>query len=339
MAIQAPITSRLGLELLEDSNIRGLFWDMWEGNQAPPWVEGITGAPIPSDASKEEYGFFSNAPVLQPSTGQKRVSRMSADAFEIANSLFDAAVGVPREKWRRDRTGRIQRTMVQELVERSQTHWARPLTTLIENGASTTTPIDGANFFSASHLAGDFTGQKNLLTASDYAELAIADLTNQTSDEMANAIYAVISQFFALVDDQGEPRNENANRFVVMVPQKWMRAARAAASLRLVTDGSKTIDNALLEAGYQITLATNPRLTTANNYLYAFRDASDGTFSALVRQSEKLEGGVEVKFDFFGMDTEYARLNNEVMASVECSRAVGYGDWWRAIRAEVSEAS
>lgn len=331
------ITARRSLELLQDLNIEGYFWDQWEGAEAPAWVDQITGSPIPSDQAKEEYGVTSTAPTMAPSNGQKRPSRMTANAFEIRNQPFDAAMAIQNTDWRRDKTGRTRNVMMTQLTEKSKTHWAKLLTTLIANGSSTAGPVDGKNFFAADHFSGLYTGQKNALTASDYAELAFVNLARPTSAEFADAIYSVISQFLALVDDAGEPRNETATDFVVMVPIKWMRAARSAATLRLVSDGAKTIDNALLESGFRITIAPNARLDAAVNKFRVFRAATDGNFSPLIRQNEPIDGQ-EVKFDFLGLDSEYSRLNGEVMSSVECSRAVGYGDWWRAMEATCSQA-
>lgn len=328
-------TTRRSLELLEDANIRGMFWEQWEGANAPSWVDAIAGSAITSDSSKEEYSWMGTAPNLAPSTGQLNVARFSADAFEIRNAPFDAAAGCQIDKWRRDKTGRLRDTIVNQLAAKSVSHWAKLLTTLIENGASTAGPIDGQYYFDTDHTAGTNGSQKNAITASDYASLAFASLANPTSAEFANAVYASISQFFALLDDQGDPRNENAKDFTVMVPVKWMRAAQAAASLRLVTDGAKTIDNALLESGFRINVVVNPRLTAANNKFYVFRNASDGLFSALIRQSEPIDGQ-EVKFSFLGETSEHCFIKNEVVAKIEASRNVGYGDWWRAMQATCS---
>lgn len=328
--------TRQSLELLEDANIRSDFWETWEGAVESQWVTLITGGPLPSDKSKEEYSFLNGAPSMSPSTGKIRAARLHANKLEIENIPFDAAVACDIPRWRRDKTGQIRRKMFIELAEKSRDHWAPLLTTLIEAGFSTAGPVDGKNFFAADHLAGGYTGQKNLITVSDYAALGFVSLANPTNAEMANAIFSLIQQTYTFKDDTGRPRNPNAKSFVVMVPVKWMRQAIIVSTETVIRDGASEIVNPLKKAGFSIQVEVNQDLTSANNYIYAFRTATDGSFSPLIRQSESLNGQ-EVDFKFLGEDSEYATIEGEVVAQVKASRAVGYGDWWRAVAGTCSQ--
>ncbi|MBZ4251856.1 hypothetical protein LAJ57_13170, partial [Streptococcus pneumoniae] len=68
-------------------------------------------------------------------------------------------------------------------------------------------------------------------------------------------------------DDQGEPMNEEATSFLVMVPVPFMSAAAAALKNPVITDGSGSRTNTITNlGGFSFELAVNPRLTWTTKF-------------------------------------------------------------------------
>ena len=68
-------------------------------------------------------------------------------------------------------------------------------------------------------------------------------------------------------DDQGEPMNEAARSFVVMVPTPFMSATAAALNNPIITTGSTSFTNTLVNlGGFSYQIAINPRLTWTTKF-------------------------------------------------------------------------
>ena len=106
--------------------------------------------------------------------------------------------------------------------------------------------------------------------------------TVPSPEEMQHAIQKSITLIHTLVDDQGEPINETAQEFHVMVPNGLATSTRTALSAMRAA-GPATVDM----DGFKITMSVNPRLTTEGSWTDKFVTArTDGDEKGLIRQEE-----------------------------------------------------
>jgi phage major head subunit gpT-like protein len=143
---------------------------------------------------------------------------------------------------------------------------------------------------------------------------------------METAILKTIETMMGFKDDEGEPINENARQFTVMVPVPFMSAAAAAIGSEVIIDSSTSRTNRILTmgqlGGFQINLAVNARLTWTTKFA-TFR--TDAETRALIRQEEE---GVTVDAIAEGSELEFNERKHRY--GVKAIRNVGYGYWQRA---------
>lgn len=134
---------------------------------------------------------------------------------------------------------------------------------------------------------------------------------------MQQAILESISHLHTLVDDQGEPINELAGEYLIMVPVGLSNAARSGLSTARVAGASTfSMD------GMTIKLAVNPRLTTASWTDKFTTWRTDGSVKPLIRQEETTPT-LKVKDE----NSEYAFDNAAIQVGLDTWRNVGYGRW------------
>lgn len=322
--------ARRGLERLSDRALKGMFWSQLEINQARlGWVDRLSNY-FTSDADREEYPDLDGAPVLTERQSGNNAKRLKPDSLIIENVEFSAGISVNKKFLRRDKTGLIN-TRLGDLASRSVTHWASLLSNLILNGETLTIGNDNAEaFFSASHVLGTQSAQRNTFAAAQVSDLDVVLATAPTADEMSKAIMGVISQTFGWVDDVGEPLNEEARDFVVMVPTSlWAPALTAVSSNQLNgTNGSR--DNPLIDGDFNVSVAHNARLDSWTTKFVVAR--ADAAMKPLIRQSE-----TDADLTILGPDSEYqATHDGECLFQLEANRNVGYGHWWHAALATLS---
>jgi hypothetical protein len=326
--------TRRGLNQVSDRNLRGQFYERLEIATQQSWVNDLSFA-VSSDSEGESFADLDRPPTLQPKQSGSSPARPSMRTWQIENEEFEASVGLPEKILRRDKTGLINRHL-DDLAVRTTTHWRKLMTTLVETGHQVTISRDNATFFSASHAEGDFTGQKNLLTANEIPSLNVATPTAPTAVELADAVSALIAHFYTFKDAEGEPFNEDAMRFLVMLPQNFANVAVKAFEKELLNGGSGTQQNPLVNGRYSIGYAINPRLTWTDS-LSVFRvDTGNKPF---MRQSETLPDGDadDIRLTILGMDSEYRKQNDEVLVKVYASRNVGFThSWHTALKATLS---
>jgi hypothetical protein len=139
---------------------------------------------------------------------------------------------------------------------------------------------------------------------------------------MEIAILASVTQLLSFKDDEGEPMNEGANSFGVMVPIPFMGAALAALKNATIVDSSGSRVNTILSSGFNFQLWANPRLTWTTKFA-TFR--VDGNTKPLIRQEEE---PVQVDAIAEGSELEFNQKMHHY--GVSASRNVGYGFWQHA---------
>jgi phage major head subunit gpT-like protein len=255
------------------------------------------------------------APTMREWVGGRLAKGFRENGITIANKTFEATMEVLVDEMRRDKTGQIM-TRVRELADRVNAHWAKLLSSLIiaaEAGAC----YDGQYFFDTDHSEGDSGTQDNDITNN------ITTTTAPTASEMESSILLATQAILGFKDDQGEPMNEDARSFLVMVPVPYMAAATAALKNPVIVDGSGARTNTIASmGGFTYELAVNPRLSWTTKFA-VFR--TDGQTKPFIRQEEQ---GIQVDAIAEGSELEFKE--NRHVYGVKAVRNVGYGYWQHA---------
>ncbi|QDC11273.1 hypothetical protein FHY55_19440 [Oceanicola sp. D3] len=309
---------------LSSRAIIGTFYNRLEQMTEASWVGKISML-FNSDQESETYKWLGMAPVMREWIGGRHAKGFRENGITIANKKFEATLEVPVDWIRRDKTGQIM-VRVDEMAERAVTHWQSLLSTLIANAESTVC-YDGQYFFDTDHSEGDSGTQSNDITT-DISAVGAAvhgSPTAPSPEEMRATIFDAVTQILGFKDDQGEPMNEMAREFLVMVPTPLFQAAAAAIHNPVLGGGDTNLLTNL--DGYSFSLAMNPRLTWTDK-ISVFR--ADATTSAMVRQEEE---GVKVAAVAEGSELEFDEDMHHY--GIKALRNVGPGYWQRACLAQM----
>lgn len=293
--------------------IIGTFFSTLEQDVGNSWIPVLSNM-FTSDQDSETYKWLGQVPAMREWIGGRNAKGFRENGITIENKHFEATLEVLVKELRRDKTGQIL-VRVRELAERVNAHWAKLLSLLIVNGESTVC-YDGQYFFDTDHSEGASGNQSNDITYN------VTTPTAPTVTEMATAIMNGVTQIYSFVDDQGEPQNENARSFLVMVsPSLWNVTFQAIYSplAGALTSSLEQIRN----NGIQIVPAVNARLSTWTDRLAVFR--TDSAIKPFIRQQEK---EVELKAIAEGSELEFNEDKHHY--GVDAWRNVGYGDWHKA---------
>jgi phage major head subunit gpT-like protein len=304
----------MGAATLSSRAIIGEFYNTLEQNTGAIWVPGVS-AMFESNQESETYKWLGMAPAMREWVGGRHAKGFRENGITIVNKTFEATLEVLLNEMRRDKTGQIM-VRVRELAERTNAHWAKLLSSLIVNAESAVC-YDGQYFFDTDHSEGDSGTQSNDIQSN------IATTTAPTAAEMETAILKTVEQLLGFKDDQGEPMNEEAMRFLVMVPVPFMAATAAALKNPVIVDGSGSRTNTITNlGGFQFEMAVNPRLNWTEKFA-VFR--TDGQTKPFIRQEEE---GVTVSAIAEGSELEFNE--NKHRYGVKAIRNVGYGYWQHA---------
>ena len=307
-------------QLLSSRAIMGMYFARLETNPGLAWVNGVSNL-FGSDQSSENYVFLGMSPAMRLWIGGRQAKGFRENNFIIPNSHYEATIEIRRTDARRDKTGQIV-ARINEFADRAQTHWASLLSTLLLNGGSTLC-YDGQYYFDTDHAEGDSGSQSNKITVDISALPAIVhgSVTAPSVEEMQQSILAAVAQILGFKDDRGEPMNENAQSFTVIVPIGLYMTAVAAVSA-LTTAALQQNLNPNLIANFKIDVQMNARLTWTDTFA-VFRN--DSPIKGLIRQTEQ-----EVELRAKAEGSEYEFDNDAWQFGIDAWRGVGYGYWQRA---------
>ena len=306
--------------ILSSRAIIGMYYARLEANPGMAWIDGVSNM-FNSDQASETYPFLGQSPAMREWVGGRQAKGLASDSLMITNKHFEATLEIELRDLRRDKTGQIE-ARVNEFADRSMTHWASLLSTLIINGTSTVC-YDGSYYFDTTHSEGSSGTQSNDIQV-DISELPAAvkgSVTAPSVEQMQQSILTAVAKILSFKDNQGEPMNENASRFLVLVPVSLYLTAVAAVST-LMTAALQQNLNPNLIAGLTVDVQMNPRLTWTDSFA-VFR--TDSPIKGLIRQSET-EGNLKVKDE----NSEFAFDNDAIQVGIDAWRNVGYGYWQRA---------
>lgn len=307
----------MGAKSLGSRAIIGEFYARLDQGLGNSWVPQVSML-FQSDQESETYKWLGQAPMMREWIGGRQAKGFRENGITIANKKYESTLEVPVDWLRRDKTGQLM-VRIDEQAERANAHWAKLLNQLVIDAESKVC-YDGQFFFDTDHSEGDSGTQDNDITSD------ITTTTAPTTGEMETAILKNISQIIGFKDDQGEPMNENAMKFLVMVPVPFMSAAAAALGSSIIVDASTSRSNTILTlssmAGFQVALAVNPRLTWTTKFA-VFR--ADGPVAPFIRQEEE---GITVNAIAEGSEEEFT--NDRHLYGIKAIRNVGYGYWQKA---------
>lgn len=318
----------MGASGLGSRAIIGTFYEALEQAIGNTWIPRLA-MEFTSNQESETYKWLGQSPPVREWVGGRMARGLSENGLTIVNKTFEATLKVSVDELGRDKTAQIL-LRIREMADRVASHPMSLLSTFINNGGGATNGLayDGQFFFDTDHAEGDSGTHKNDLAAGDYGAFNVAVPTAPTANEMADVLMAMLQHFFSFKDDVGEPINELARAFLVLVPINIWGSAQTAVSANLLNTGSGSRDNPLLKMGIAIDVVANPRLT-ATDKLSMYR--TDGRTKPFISQ---IEQGVTVAAVAEGSELEFT--NNEHQYGVKVMRNVGYGMWQHAIRATLS---
>jgi phage major head subunit gpT-like protein len=311
--------------LLSSRAIAGMYFARLETNPGAGWVNAVANL-FGSDQASETYNFLGQSPAMREWIGGRQAKGFSGQGVTVVNKHYEATIEVAKRDVRRDKTPQIM-ARVQEFTDRSVTHWASLLSTLLLNAESTVC-YDGQFFFDTDHSEGSSGTQDNDITV-DISALPAAvhgSATAPSVEEMQQAILKGIAQILSFKDDRGEPMNENAREFSVVVPVAYYLTALAATSA-LTTAALQQNLNPNLIASMRVNVEMNPRLTWTDKFA-VFR--TDSPIKAFIRQTEQ---EVELKIKAEGSEFEFD--NDAWQFGIDGWRGVGYGYWQRACQVQL----
>lgn len=306
--------------ILSSRAVIGMYMARLETNPGLAWVNGVSNL-FNSDQNSETYPFLGQSANPREWIGGRQAKGLPANSLIITNKHYESTLEVRVTDMRRDKTGQIE-ARVNEFVDKSVTHWASLLSSLILAGPSTAC-YDGQFYFDTDHSEGSSGSQSNDISV-DISALPAAvhgSVTAPSVEEMQQSILAGIAQVLSFKDNQGEPMNENARQFMVMVPVGLYLAAVAACSA-LTTAALQQNLNPNLIASLQVDVQMNPRLTWTDSFS-VWR--TDSPIKGLIRQSET-DFNLKVKAE----GSEFEFDNDAHQYGIDAWRGVGYGYWQRA---------
>jgi phage major head subunit gpT-like protein len=309
----------MGATTLSSRAIIGRFYARLEQDAGAGWT-GAVGMKFDSDQESETYRWLGQSPAMREWAGGRQAKGFSENSITATNKHYESTVEFTLRELRRDKTGQVL-VRIDEQAGRANSHWASLLSQLIIDGEATAC-YDGQYFFDTDHSEGDSGTQDNDITV-DISALPAAvhgAVTAPSIEEMQQAILKAITQIQSFKDDRGEPMNELAKSFLVMVPTSLYPVA-----VNAVNNASPDLNNVRnLPAGLKIEVVANARLNASwTDKFVVFR--TDGSVKPFIMQEEM---GVKVAAKAEG--SEYEFDNDAHQYGIDAWRTVAYGYWQHA---------
>lgn len=299
---------------LSSRAIIGEFFSRLEQTDGSSYISRIATVPFKSDQAGEEYRWLGMSPQMREWISGRLAKGFRDQGIVIKNIPFEATLEVTLDEIQRDKTQQVM-MRIAELAERANSHWAKLVSAKIMDGEAGLA-YDGQYFFDTDHAEGESGAQSNDITVD------VATPAAPTAAEFETAVMQAVQQLFGLKDDQGEPLNEGANQFVVMVPVSFMGAAAAALKNPVIVDGSGSRTNTIVNiGGFTFELVVNPRLTWTTKFA-VFRAGGN----AIIRQEEH---PIEMSAVAEGSELEFNERKHHY--GIFAQRNVGFGQWQSAV--------
>lgn len=307
--------------------IIGNFYRRYEMDLAGSWAPKISFMNDNTNQLIETYKSLGAGPFPREWVGGRKAVGMEKYSIAIQNRLYEATLNVNIDDLRRDKTGQIM-VRVGEFAGGFTDHWNKLVTDLI-TANTTGAAYDGQNFFDTDHSIGSSGTIINNVAAAQVGALNVTTANSPTQSEAAKAILGCVQWMYGFKDENANPVNGAAKRFVVMCPINMLGAfAGAVYSDRLDGGDANVLASASRTLGLSIEVAANPRLS-ADTVFYVFR--VDGSNKPFILQDE---AGIEV--EVLGPGSDHAFKHREYLFGATANRAAGYGEFLHALKATLS---
>lgn len=301
--------------LTTSRTVIGTFYQKLEVAPAS-WVNRFA-MKINSTQASETYAWLGQVPAMREWVGGRLAQDLPEYKFTIDNKDHEVTLEVNVKDLRRDNFGQLS-IRIGELAQRTMSYPATLLSRMIIDGESKVC-YDGQYFFDTDHSEGKSGSQSNDISV-DISMLPVSNHGSQTApsvSEMAGAILAGVSAILGFKDDQGEPINEGASSFEVMVPVSLWQVAVAATKLPTIDGGDSNTIPAV--PGLKIDVIVNPRLTWTDKFS-VFR--TDSEAKPFILQEEE-----PVQIDAVAEGSELEFKERKHWYGVLWGGNVGYGYW------------
>lgn len=262
---------------------------------------------ITSRQAIETYGWLGMVPAMREWIGGRDPKKLREFTWAVANKDYEGTLEVLVSELRRDSTGQLM-IRIAEFARRALSHPTKLMTQKIID-AEATACYDGSYFFHTAHSEGDSGSWDNDKTS------AAATGTTPTVQEMRDAILGTIQAILGFKDDQGEPMNDGARDFEVMVPILYWATALQALGAQTLGGGETNVLASM--DGFNISLRANSRLTWTTKFA-TFR--LDGDTKPFILQEE-----VPLNVSAIAEGSEEEFKNKRHLYGVDWSGNVDYG--------------
>ncbi len=315
----------MSVKSLGTRDIIGTFFARLEADPAFAIINALAWFNRDTDQEVEKYKWLGQVPMMREWIGGRKAKGFNDFGYEIQNRKYEATLAVAIPDMERDKTAQIM-TRIQELAQAANLNKWSLLAELIKLGGSKLC-YDGQFFFDTDHQEGDSGVQSNSITYD------VADPAIPTAKEMQQAIFNSISQMLMFKNDQGEPMNEFAKSFMVMVPILYFQSALAAVTATQLDQGETNPLSKLKENGYNIDVAPAPRLGVGvgpwTDKFATFR--TDSPMKPFIIQEEK-----PLSMKHLDETSEHAIKEDEVLFTVDSREGAGYGLWQYAVQTQLN---
>tara|TARA_R110000796_G_scaffold229663_1_gene347050 strand:+ start:8441 stop:9373 length:933 start_codon:yes stop_codon:yes gene_type:complete len=278
-------------------NIQGTYFWGLEETQKAGWVDLLANT-YKTTQPHEIHKWLGGAPAMKEWRGERVRDKLGDYDLTVISEKFESTLPFELDDWRREKTGQSL-LRVREMGQKAGTLEQRLFTSLLNsNSGAGPTAYDGSAYFANSHSVGTV---DNISTSNIVAPAA------PTNAEMSDAIMLSIQQMMGHVDETGDPMNEFARSFMVMVPTNMWAATIGGIGDTFSAAGVSNTLAGLVARGLSITPVINPRLSDTAKFL-TFR--TDAPVKAGIWQEEDL--GPE-SFKTLGADSDNAFWRDEIV--------------------------
>lgn len=278
----------------------------------------IVASAFDSSSPSETYPWLRMAPQLRKWEGERSVQELATDQVTLFNDDYESTIEFRVADLRRDKTAQMM-ARAADLATRVAFFPESLLTQLITANGNA---YDGVAFFGSTHVVGSSGTIDNDMTTADGGLAGGA--APSTAQQSANLL-AMVSRMLGFLDDQGQPLNEAARQFIVMVPATLFGVTVAAINAMFTSASATNPLGELARFGFQMVPLLNARLPASpGNVQYLFR--TDAGIRSFLLQEEGVNP-VEL-----GPDSEHAKKTNRVLFGHGWAGAVGYGRFELAVR-------
>jgi len=273
---------------------------------------------VDSNQEIETYPWIGMAPMMREWVGGREPKGFLDNQITVQNKKYEATLEVLCDWIRRDKTGQVM-IRIADMTRRANGHWASLLSTLILAGAATDC-YDGQYYFDTNHSEGSSGTNDNDISIdiSAIAARVHGSTTMPSPEEMQSCIMQAIVQIMKVKDDQGQPFNEDASEFLVLVPPGLYFPALTAVALPATTLSSHSLDMKNVSIDVQM----DARSTWTDSFA-VFR--TDSETKPLIMQDE-----VPLQVSAVAEGSELEFKEDKHWYGVWASRNVAYGFWQMA---------